>query len=50
VAFERVQTESLPTAVMLGVGFFAVAVMLSWAWKMRFRHGPMESVMRKLAG
>jgi uncharacterized membrane protein YeiB len=40
----------LPVASAYGVFFFAVAVLTSWLWKMVFRTGPLEWVMRKVAG
>ncbi len=50
VALDLVGTESLPMAAGYGLLFFAVAVVLSWGWKARFRHGPLEWLMRKVAG
>jgi uncharacterized membrane protein YeiB len=49
-ALGLVNSQSLPVAVGWGVGFFAVAVGLSWLWKKAFRHGPLEWALRKLAG
>ena len=43
-------SQSLPVAQACGVTFFAAAVFLSWLWKRRYRHGPLEWVMRKIAG
>jgi uncharacterized membrane protein YeiB len=45
-----VNSQSLPVAAGCGVGFFIVAVLLSWLWKKVFRHGPLEWTLRKLAG
>ncbi len=42
--------ESLPVGEAWGVTFFVAAVFLSWLWKRRFRHGPLEWVMRQVAG
>lgn len=50
VALGVVGTEPLPTAAGYGVLFFALAVGLSVAWKSFARHGPLEWVMRKVAG
>ncbi|OWK36731.1 DUF418 domain-containing protein [Fimbriiglobus ruber] len=50
VALDLVGSQSLPVAAGCGVGFFAVAVLVSSVWKMVFRHGPLEWVMRKVAG
>jgi uncharacterized membrane protein YeiB len=41
---------SLRSAAGYGVVFFVVAVVLSWLWKMAFRTGPLEWVMRRIAG
>ncbi len=50
VALGRVGTESLAMAAGYGLLFFALAVILSWGWKAKFRHGPLEWLMRKVAG
>jgi uncharacterized membrane protein YeiB len=50
VAFGLVGSQPLPVATGCGVGFFAAALLVSWLWKMAFRHGPVEWVMRKVAG
>jgi uncharacterized protein len=50
VALGIVGTESLPTAAGYGVLFFAGAVLASWAWKSKSRTGPLEFVMRRVAG
>jgi uncharacterized membrane protein YeiB len=50
VAFGMVNTQPLPVAAGCGVGFFAGAVLVSWLWKKVFRHGPLEWVMRQIAG
>lgn len=49
-ALGLVSTESLPRAAGCGVLFFALAIQLSWLWKKAFRHGPLEWIMRKVAG
>jgi uncharacterized membrane protein YeiB len=43
-------SQPLPVAQGCGVLFFALAVGISWLWKKRFRHGPLEWGMRRLAG
>jgi uncharacterized membrane protein YeiB len=43
-------TQPLPVAQACGVAFFAAAVFLSWLWKRRFGRGPLEWLMRRLAG
>ncbi len=45
-----VGTETLPVAAAYGLGFFIVAVLLSWIYKRRFRSGPLEWLMRKAGG
>ncbi|HEY7155482.1 MAG TPA: DUF418 domain-containing protein [Gemmataceae bacterium] len=49
-ALGLVATQSLARAAGYGVFFFALAVLLSWLWKKIFRHGPLEWIMRKIAG
>jgi uncharacterized protein len=43
-------TQPLPVAAGWGALFFAAAVVASWLWKRAFRHGPLEKLMRALAG
>jgi uncharacterized membrane protein YeiB len=43
-------SQPLPVAAGCGLGFFTAAVAVSWLWKMVLRHGPLEWVMRKVAG
>jgi uncharacterized protein len=50
VALGLVSSQPLPVAAGCGLGFFAVTVLVSWLWKMAFRHGPLEWVMRTIAG
>jgi uncharacterized membrane protein YeiB len=38
------------SAIAYGALFFLLVILISWLWKMRFRNGPLEWVMRKLAG
>jgi uncharacterized protein len=45
-----VGTKPLPVAAGYGLLFFAAAVVLSLVWKSFFRHGPLEWVMRRVAG
>lgn len=49
-ALGLVSSQSLPRAAGCGVLFFLLAVLTSWLWKKVFRHGPLEWVMRKVAG
>jgi uncharacterized protein len=50
VALGLVGTETLPMAAGYGLLFFGGAVIVSWGWKAIFRHGPLEWLMRKVAG
>jgi len=43
-------SRPLPVGEACGAGFFAAAVLGSWLWKSRFRHGPLEWAMRRVAG
>jgi uncharacterized membrane protein YeiB len=49
VALGLTNSQTLLVAAGCGAGFFAAAVVVSWLWKLTFRHGPLEWVMRKLA-
>jgi uncharacterized membrane protein YeiB len=42
--------QPLTFAAACAALFFALAVILSWLWKKRFTHGPMEWLLRKVAG
>jgi uncharacterized protein len=50
VALQIVNTKALPVAAGYGLLFFVAAVLLSLAWKSLFRQGPLEWVMRRVAG
>jgi len=50
VALGLESSTTLPIAALTGVAFFATATLISWLWKVFFRHGPLEWFMRKLAG
>jgi uncharacterized membrane protein YeiB len=50
IALKVVGTEPLPAAAGYGLLFFGSALVLSWGWKSVFRHGPLEWVMRRVAG
>jgi uncharacterized protein len=43
-------SQTLPVSQGCGVVFFALAVLVSSLWKKRYRHGPLEWVMRRVAG
>jgi uncharacterized protein len=48
-ALGLVASQTLLASAGYGVGFFALAVVASCLWKLVFRHGPLEWVMRKVA-
>lgn len=50
VALGLVGKLSFVTAASCGLIFFVVAVMTSWIWKQSMRQGPIEWLMRKIAG
>jgi len=48
--FDRLEDQTLGWAVLTSLTFSSVAVVLSWAWRRRFSRGPLEAVMRRVAG
>jgi uncharacterized protein len=46
----RLEDQSLTWAVGTGLLFSAVAILGSWAWRRRFDRGPLEWLMRRVAG
>jgi uncharacterized protein len=44
-----VETQPLEVALLVGAGFFVAATALSLAYKQRFKHGPLEWLMRAVA-
>jgi uncharacterized membrane protein YeiB len=50
VALGLARREPMPAGQACGLLFFSAAVLVSWLWKRRFRNGPLEWVMRRLAG
>jgi uncharacterized membrane protein YeiB len=50
VALDLVGTEPLTAAAGCGVVFFVLAVSASWLWRRSWRYGPLEKVLRVLAG
>jgi uncharacterized membrane protein YeiB len=50
VALGLASSRPLPVAEAFGLLFFAAAVVVSLFWKQRYRHGPLEWVLRKVAG
>jgi len=46
----RLYDQSLVFAASAALVFCIAAVLFAWMWRRRFRHGPLEWVMRKLTG
>lgn len=46
----RLEDESLGWAVTTALVFSVLSILASWAWRRRFDRGPLEWVMRKVAG
>jgi uncharacterized protein len=49
-AFGWDQRTNLGAALAAGLGFFVICIAVSVLWKRRRKHGPMEWLMRKIAG
>ncbi len=49
-AFGRLEDQTLPFIVMASLVFSAVAVAWSTWWRRRHQRGPLEWVMRRIAG
>ena len=49
-ALGRLENQTLPFAVALSIAFFAACVLFSIGWSSRFRRGPLEGLMRRVAG
>ena len=50
IALGWVEDRPLWEGVTVGLAFFAIACLTSLWWRRRFRHGPLEWVMRRVAG
>ena len=46
----RLEEQTLSWAVLSGLSFSAAAVLFSWVWRRRFARGPLEELMRRVAG
>ena len=44
------KTEPLGWAVLTGLIFSTAAIVFSWAWRRRCNRGPLEALMRRVAG
>jgi uncharacterized membrane protein YeiB len=50
LALGLAMSRPLPVGQACGFLFFSAAVFVSWLWRRRFRSGPLEWVMRRVAG
>jgi len=48
--FGRLDDQTLGWAVLTSLTFCGAAIVCSWAWRRRFDRGPLEALMRRLAG
>ncbi|MGB7981776.1 MAG: heparan-alpha-glucosaminide N-acetyltransferase domain-containing protein [Candidatus Nanopelagicales bacterium] len=48
--FGRLENQSLTWAVTTSLVFSVAAIGFSWAWRRRFARGPLEALMRRVAG
>lgn len=46
----RLENQSLTWAVTASLLFSASAIVFAWAWRRRFSRGPLEALMRRVAG
>ena len=49
-SFGRLEDQTLGWAVLTSLVFSAAAIVSSWAWRRRFDRGPLEVLMRRVAG
>ncbi|MEZ5217282.1 MAG: DUF418 domain-containing protein [Ilumatobacteraceae bacterium] len=49
-ALERLEDQTLGWAVSTSIVFSIVAIISSWLWRKRFARGPLEALMRRIAG
>ncbi|MCP4226483.1 MAG: DUF418 domain-containing protein [Actinomycetia bacterium] len=49
-ALDRLEDQTLAWAVITSFTFSAAAIAFSWAWRRRYQRGPLEWVMRRVAG
>ena len=49
-AFGRLEDQTLEWAVGTSLIFSATAILFSWLWRRRFDRGPLEALMRRVAG
>lgn len=44
------ENQTLPFAVGASIAFFVAAVLFAWLWTKRYARGPLEALMRRIAG
>ena len=49
-AMDRLEDQTLGWAVATSIVFSVAAVISSWLWRRRFARGPLEALMRRIAG
>lgn len=49
-AMGRLEDQTLGWAVSTGIVFSIAAIIYSWLWRRRFARGPLEALMRRIAG
>jgi len=49
-AMERLENQTLEWALTTSFVFCSAAILFSWAWRRRYQRGPLEWVMRRVAG
>ena len=49
-SMDRLDNQSLEWAIVTSLTFSAAAILFSWAWRRRYQRGPLEWVMRRVAG
>lgn len=49
-AMGRLEDQTLGWAVLTSAAFSVAAIVAAWAWRRRFSRGPLEALMRRIAG
>lgn len=49
-AMDRLEDQTLAWAVSTSIAFSILAIIYSWLWRRRFSRGPLEALMRRIAG
>ena len=48
--FGRLEDQTLTWAIVTSLAFSAPTIVVAWAWRRRFSRGPVEALMRRVAG